>query len=308
MRYPVIFGLTGFTGSGVNYLNRRFLFQALDEMLDDLILNQGMPGVITCCRMPDVARRQPVRELQRDGPLRGLHRGGAGAVHRRDFRTNGMRGCIGGSSGALARSGWRRGTRTCSRRSRIIPGTAPSSTATVGDVPAFVQAMEKYNYDVGEFIRRIPEIQPKDDAFNEVLNLVAMSACYSPNPAAPLGFELAVRRLHRRTGSRRCGRSGRLRPGEPGRAAARQPAPAALIFIDCGKKDQFGCISGRQVHRNLEKAGIEHVYEEYDSDHFCCAASRSGRASRWSCGRLWVSWERGACLNGSSGRFVALLQ
>ena len=35
-RYPVIFGLTGFTGRGVNYLNRRFMFPAHDELLDEL--------------------------------------------------------------------------------------------------------------------------------------------------------------------------------------------------------------------------------------------------------------------------------
>ena len=53
-RYPVIFGLTGFTGRGVNYLNRRFMFPAHDELLDELFAG-GMPGVIYV--MPDCLTR-----------------------------------------------------------------------------------------------------------------------------------------------------------------------------------------------------------------------------------------------------------
>src|SRR5450759_516187 len=50
-RYPVIFGLMGFTGGGIMYLNRRFLTHpGMDADLDDLI-EGGMPGVI--CVFPD---------------------------------------------------------------------------------------------------------------------------------------------------------------------------------------------------------------------------------------------------------------
>ena len=269
-RYPVIFGLTGFTGSGVSYLNRRFLFQALDEMLDDLILNQGMPGVIYV--LPDCLTA-----------LGGSQYVNSSAVGRYEdyvvqelvpfidatFRTNGLRGCIGGSSGGIG-SFW-----LAARHPDVFQAFADHSGDSafdycyLCDVPAFVQAMEKYDYDIGEFIRRIPEIQPKDDAFNEILNLVAMSACYSPNPDAPLGFELPFDAY-----------TGELRPEvwekwrafdpvnlvEPLRDNLRRQR---CIFIDCGKKDQFRLYLGsRQLHRNLEKAGIEHVWEEYDSDHF----------------------------------------
>ena len=269
-RYPVIFGLTGFTGSGVSYLNRRFLFQALDEMLDDLILNQGMPGVIYV--LPDCLTA-----------LGGSQYVNSSAVGRYEdyvvqelvpfidatFRTNGLRGCIGGSSGGIG-SFW-----LAARHPDVFQAFADHSGDSafdycyLCDVPAFVQAMEKYDYDIGEFIRRIPEIQPKDDAFNEILNLVAMSACYSPNPDAPLGFELPFDAY-----------TGELRPEVWEKLRAFDPVNLVeplrdnlrrqrCIFIDCGKKDQFRLYLGsRQLHRNLEKAGIEHVWEEYDSDHF----------------------------------------
>ena len=269
-RYPVIFGLTGFTGSGVSYLNRRFLFPSLDEMLDDLILNRGMPGVIYV--LPDC--------LTSLGGSQYVNSSATGRYEDyiveelvpfidANFRTNGLRGCIGGSSGGIG-SFW-----LAARHPDVFQAFADHSGDSafeycyLGDVPAFVQAMEKYDYDIGEFIRRIPEIQPKDDAFNEILNLVAMSSCYSPNPEAPLGFELPFDPY-----------TGALRPKVWEKWRAFDPVnlvePLAdnlrrlrLIFIDCGKKDQFRLYLGsRQVHRKLEKAGIEHVYEEYDSDHF----------------------------------------
>jgi hypothetical protein len=60
------------------------------------------------------------------------------------------------------------------------------------DVPEFITAMEKYDYDLEKFKAIIYDRSvPKDNAFKGVLNLMAMAACYSPNPAVePLGFEL----------------------------------------------------------------------------------------------------------------------
>jgi enterochelin esterase family protein len=269
-RYPVIFGLTGFTGSGVSYLNRRFLFPAQDEILDDLILNRGMPGVIYV--FPDCITA-----------LGGSQYVNSSAVGRYEdyivdelvpfidatFRTTGRRGCIGGSSGGIG-SFW-----LAARHPDVFQAFADHSGDSafeycyLGDVPAFVQAIAKHNYDVEEFVRRIPEIQPKDDGFNVILNMVAMAACYSPNPDVPLGFELPFDLY-----------SGEVKPEiwekwrqfdpvnlvEPLQDNLRR---LRLIFIDCGTKDQFRLFLGsRQVHRKLAQCDIDHVYEEYDSDHF----------------------------------------
>lgn len=269
-RYPVIFGLTGFTGSGVNYLNRRFLFQPLDEMLDELILEQGMPGVIYV--LPDC--------LTSLGGSQYVNSSATGRYEDyivdelvpfidANFRTSGMRGCIGGSSGGIG-SFW-----LAARHPDVFQafadhsGDAGFEYCYLGDVPQVVQALEKYDYDVAEFVRRIPEIQPKDRDFDMILNFVAMSACYSPNPEAPPGFDLPVDPF-----------TGELKPDVWEKWRAFDPVnlvePLAdnlrrlrLIFIDCGKKDQFHLYLGsRQLHRKLEAQGIEHVYEEYDSDHF----------------------------------------
>jgi S-formylglutathione hydrolase FrmB len=269
-RYPVIFGLTGFTGSGVSYLNRRFLFPAHDEMLDDLILNRGMPGVIYV--FPDCITS-----------LGGSQYVNSTAVGRyedyiveevvpfidAEFRTTRRRGCVGGSSGGIG-SFW-----LAARHPDVFQAFADHSGDSafeycyLCDVPEFVQAIAKYDYDVGEFIRRIPEIQPKDKDFDMILNMVAMAACYSPNTDSALGFDLPFDPY---SGERRPDVWEKWRQFDPVNLV--EPLSdnlrrLRLIFIDCGTKDQFRLFLGsRQVHRKMEKFGIEHIYEEYDSDHF----------------------------------------
>lgn len=268
--YPVVFGLSGFTGRGVSDLNWRFLFPSLDERLDNLVLREGMPGIIYA--LPDCLTS-----------LGGSQYVNSSAVGRYEdyiveelvpfidatFRTTGRRGCVGGSSGGVG-SFW-----LAARHPDVFQAFADHSGDSafeycyLGDVPAFVQAIEKYDYDIEQFVRRIPEIQPKDEEFNVILNLVAMSACYSPNPDAPLGFELPVDPY---TGEVKPDVWEKWRRFDPVNLV--EPLQDNLrklrfIFIDCGKRDQFRLYLGsRQLHRKLEQAGIEHVYEEYDSDHF----------------------------------------
>jgi len=101
-----------------------------------------------------------------------------------------------------------------------------------------------------------------------VLNVIAMSAAYSPDPAAPLGaglpFELP---------------SGRLRPEVWERWLAQDPVrfvPQALpayrqletIFIDCGTRDEFNLRWGaRQVAEALRTGGVDVIHEEFEDGH-----------------------------------------
>jgi pimeloyl-ACP methyl ester carboxylesterase len=101
-----------------------------------------------------------------------------------------------------------------------------------------------------------------------VLNVVAMSAAYSPDPAAPLGaalpFELP---------------SGRPRPEVWARWLAEDPVrfvPAALdayrrlatVFLDCGTRDEFNLRWGaRQVAEALRQGGVDVVHEEFEDGH-----------------------------------------
>lgn len=269
-RFPVLFALTGFTSSGVMYLNRRFLTPALDELLDRLIAD-GMPGAI--CVLPDC--------LTYYGGSQYVNSSAVGNYEDyvvqelvplidRQFRTTGRRGCFGGSSGGIGSFTLAASRPDVFQAFADHSGDSGFESCYLNDVPKFVQAMEKYDYDVKKFTEAIPTIQPKDDQFMCILNLVAMSACYSPNPEAkPLGFELPCDPY-----------TGELNPAVWNKWLAHDPVRMVeryqdnlrrlkFVFVDCGKKDQFHLYLGaRQLHQQLDRFGITHVYEEYDSDHF----------------------------------------
>jgi hypothetical protein len=252
-------------------LNRRFLTHpGMDADLDDLYQG-GMPGAIFV--FPDcltslggsqyvnstaVGRYQDyiVRELV---PF----------IDSR-FRTNGLRGCFGGSSGGI-------GSFTLAALYPDVfhafadhSGDSAFEYCYLGDVPKVVQAMARYDYDVAAFVRQIPEIQPKDEHFNTLLNMVAMAACYSPDSdAEPLGFELP---FDVRTGRLFPDIWAKWLPHDPVRIVAPYAGNLRKLrfcHIDCGTKDQWHLYLGsRQLHEELLKHNIDHIYEEYDSDHF----------------------------------------
>jgi pimeloyl-ACP methyl ester carboxylesterase len=105
-------------------------------------------------------------------------------------------------------------------------------------------------------------------ADHPVLNVLAMSAAYSPDPGAPLGaalpFELP---------------SGRLRDEVWARWLAEDPVrfvPRALdayrtletLFLDCGTRDEFNLRWGaRQVAEALRQGGVPVVHEEFEDGH-----------------------------------------
>lgn len=279
-RYPVIFGLAGFTGRGENALYKRFLFQTLDEVLNELICEKGVPPVVYA--LPDCVTAYGGSQYVNSSAVGDYEdyivQELVPFIDGR-FRTTGQRACIGGSSGGIG-SFW-----LAARHPDVFQAFSDQSGDSafdycyLGDVPKFVQAIAKYDHDVERFVRAIPEIQPKDGEFDIMLNMVAMSACYAPNPGAPLGFELPFDPY-----------SGELRPEVWAKFQQFDPVNAAeryaenlrrlkFIWVDCGTKDQFHLFLGsRQLHRKLEALEIQHVYEEYDSDHFLLRRSQEKKA------------------------------
>jgi hypothetical protein len=96
-----------------------------------------------------------------------------------------------------------------------------------------------------------------------------MSACYAPNPEAPLGFELP---FDVRTGKLFPEIWAKFLPHDPVNMVepyADNLRRLRYRFVDCGTKDQFHLYLGsRQLHEQLDAHNIDHIYEEYDSDHF----------------------------------------
>lgn len=273
-QYPVIFGIPGFTGFGEFYLQKSFFKQPFNEMLDELINEEKMPPVLYV--MPDC--------LTKYGGSQYINSSATGNYEDyiieelvpyvdENFHTSGNRAIMGGSSGGI-------GSFTLAARHPDIfyafadhSGDSAFEYCYQTDIPHYITAMDKYDYSLERFVESIQDRSiPKDDDFNCILNLTAMAACYSPNPdCQPLGFELPFNI-----------RTGEMRPQIWNRWLAHDPVRMVdnreirnnlkklkLIYIDCGKKDQFNLLLGaRQLHDKLQFHKISHHYEEYDSDHF----------------------------------------
>jgi enterochelin esterase-like enzyme len=271
-RYPVIFGITGFTGYGKLYLQEGMFRQPLNEMLDELIAAGTMPPVLYA--MPNC--------LTRYGGSQYVNSMATGRYEDyiidelvpfvdANFNTSGARGIMGGSSGGI-------GAFTLAAKHPDVfhafadhSGDSAFEYCYLADVPKFITEMEKYDYDLSKFAAVIHDRSvPKDSGFQVVLNMLAMAACYSANPAVqPLGFELPFNI-----------RTGEMRPAVWRLWQAHDPVHMVeayqdnlrrlkFLYVDCGKKDQYNLLLGaRQVHDKLEQFGIDHIYEEYDSDHF----------------------------------------
>ncbi|MCW5875756.1 MAG: hypothetical protein KIS85_02630 [Anaerolineales bacterium] len=139
-----------------------------------------------------------------------------------------------------------------------------------------------YQPDFGEVLRyaerngeealaellRDPGAALRAGAPHAVLNALAMAAVYSPNPAAPLGFDLPFDLA-----------SGALRPEVWARWAALDPLQAAgehlealrslrLLYLDCGRFDEYNLLYGaRRLAEQLRAHNIPFQYHEYDGGH-----------------------------------------
>jgi len=112
-----------------------------------------------------------------------------------------------------------------------------------------------------------PNRKQKEDF--PVLDALAMAAHYSPNLDSPhMGIDFP---FDLETGEWRDEVWAQWKNWDPVRMAERYAdnlRKLRLIYIDCGTKDEFNLQWGaRMLHSKLSKLGIEHSYEEFDDGH-----------------------------------------
>jgi S-formylglutathione hydrolase FrmB len=113
------------------------------------------------------------------------------------------------------------------------------------------------------------EAKPKKRSSDiEVLMIIAMAACYSPEPGAPLGltlpFELDTCAIREDVWARWLAWDA-VEMVERYADALRS---LRLLFIDCGTRDEFNLHFGaRRLVRRLQAHGIAHEHEEFDDGH-----------------------------------------
>jgi len=269
--YPVVFVLTGFTGRGTMLLNDSMWDENLAQRMDRLI-GEGevqpmilvMPDCLTALGGSQYLNSSAVGRYE-DHVVQEL----VPWVDER-YRRRGASGCravMGKSSGGY-------GAMVLSMRHPDVFHAVACHSGDMyfeycykPDFPKFLTRIGKFG-GVQRFLAEIPDIRPKDNDFYLVLNILAMAACYSPNPETPYGFDLPFDE-----------ETGEIREDVWARWLARDPVfmleshlddlrQLKLIFLDCGMRDEFHLLWGARIFaRKLRDAGLPFRHEEFDDGH-----------------------------------------
>lgn len=270
-RYPVVFVLTGFTGRGMMLLNDAPWEETLPQRMDRLIA-QGIvrPMIVV---MPDCFTR-----------IGGSQYINSSAVGRyedhiiqelvpyvdENYRTLAecnARAVVGKSSGGY-------GAIILAMRHPETFGIMASHSGDLyfelcykPDFPAALRGLKKYG-GLEKFWNEFPTIRPRDKDFNATLNTIAMAACYSPNPNAPLGFDLP---FDPETGELREEVWQRWLEWDPVYLVDKHLdalKSLRLIYLDAGLRDEYNLQYGARIFaRRLKERGIHFVHEEFDDGH-----------------------------------------
>ncbi len=298
-RFPVLYDLVGFTGTGIAHLNWKPFSENVAERAARLIHEGRMgPAILV---FPDCFTS-----------LGGNQYVNSSAIGRyadylldeiipfvdREFRTlasRDHRGCFGKSSGGYG--AMIHGMKYASHWGAIAnhSGDAYFDFVYRADWPNTLNELAKYRrparttglvrpptetaaerglrvgLDDGRVRRFLEAVWRKEKlsrAEGHAIMNVCMAATYDPDPRAPLGFRLP---FHLDTGELIDDRWRRWLEHDPVllvKRHARNLKRLKGIYIDCGWRDQYHIHFGsRQLSRRLAAAGIAHRYEEFDDDH-----------------------------------------
>jgi S-formylglutathione hydrolase FrmB len=248
-----------------------FNFQAwvptMDQRMDSLIAN-GMPEMILV--FPDCFTRYGGSQYI-DSPAVGNYRTFLNdeliPYIDRKYRTKG-RGVMGKSSGGYG------AITSAIKRPNLFSAVACHSGdmyfeyCYLPEFPLAVRGLERAG-GIQNYLKNF-DTQPKNSREDHaVLNMVAMSACYSPNKKSPHGFDLPFEAT---TGEIRSSVWKRWKEKDPVEMIRRNPEPLrklGMIYLDCGRRDEFFLHLGARLFvQELKKARIPHEYQEFEDGHF----------------------------------------
>jgi S-formylglutathione hydrolase FrmB len=268
-RYPVVYLLAGFSGSGLSFLNREPWEENIKERMDRLIdERQCRPMIVV---LPDCFTRYGGSQYI-DSSAIGNY--GSYLLEIVDFIDNTFRTIANRDYRAIA--GKSSGGYGALMNAMHHPGVFGSVVDHSGD-KFFEKCYASELLELPDLLSRMDAkaildnpwgVRSKDHSFFQLMSIAAMAACYSPNPDSKLGFDWPVD-----------SHTGELIHEVWMRWKAMDPVEILefhldalrslkLLYFDCGNRDEYhihlGC---RLMHRRLESLGIEHTYEEFDGGH-----------------------------------------
>lgn len=137
------------------------------------------------------------------------------------------------------------------------------------DMPSTLIALEPFGGSVTKFLTDWRKKGcPLSNGYADTINVLAMAACYAPNPKSPHGFDLP---LDIRTGEWNEAIWRRWLTHDPLNCISKYKSALKKlkwIYLECGRSDEYGLLYGtRQLSAKLDQMGIRHHYEEFDGGH-----------------------------------------
>ena len=297
-RFPVLYDLVGFTGSGLAHVNWKPYAENLIERTARLIHEKKIGPTILV--FPDcftaLGGNQYVNSSAIGNYADYLTRELIPFVDR-EFRTlasRDHRGCFGKSSGGYGSIIHGMKYPQCWGAIADHSGDAyfdfvywhdwPNTLNELAKYRAVQRVAGKYNAlresgrkglaegrddgRVKRFLEHIWETEKLSNGEGHAIMNLCMAATYDPDPRVPLGFRLPFNM-----------ESGEVIPARWKNWLANDPVnlvdkhKAALkslrgIYIDCGWRDQYHIHYGSRIlSKRLAQAGIRHTYEEFDDNH-----------------------------------------
>lgn len=266
--YPTVYALTGFTGRGRMMLNDSAFTPNFAERMDKLILSKTIKPMLAV--LPDCF----------------THYGGSQYINSsatgnyedylikeivpfvdENFRTikdKSARAVMGKSSGGY-------GALVLAMHHADTFGLACS---TSGDayfehcyLPDIPKAFRAIKGSPQKFVEKFWDEEAKKgkDDFSG-LNIIGMSACYSPNgDSFDLPFDLETGEIRREIWAK-------WLEHDPVRLAEKHSEnlkSLKLLYIDAGTRDEFALDLGAKILcAKLKNLGVPHIHEEFDDGHF----------------------------------------
>lgn len=273
-RYPVVYFLHGFSGTGMGWTHQAVFTPTVPERIDALIAASALLPFIGV--FPDGMTRVGGSQWVNSeavGRYRDyLARDVVGWADRtlRTVARREARAVVGKSSGGYGALVMAAEEGEVFAHAGSHAGDAYFEYCYLPDFPKAAGALLKAGgaqpwFD--EFVERARATKVRGDD-HPVLNTLAMAAIYSPAPGQPLGlrlpFDLETARLDEEVWRRWLEQDPvRFIPARIDRVRR-----LSSLYIDCGTRDEFHLRWGaRMIAKALREANVDHAHEEFEDGH-----------------------------------------
>ena len=269
-RYPVIYWLHGFTGTGLSAMNYNPWVPSLPELIDRLIQEGAPPAILVMADGWTTYGGSQYINSSATGRYEDAVKELVAYVdtYYRTMASRNHRGVNGKSSGGY-------GALVLAMRNPNLFGAVASHS---GDM--YFEACYKVDFwKAADVIRKHGGLDGYLKAFRDapkkseelskpMVTVIAMAMAYSPNPESPAGFDLP---FDPETGEVLDAVWTRWLEWDPVVMVERHAEnlrAMRLIYVECGSRDQYNLHHGARIlRRRMERLGIRHEYQEFDDDH-----------------------------------------